>query len=717
MKRVTMLNILFAAILGSSMVSAMELETKEAASQKSARAERAKRYAERARNREAEDAESKAVESAAVEKEAKESKEPREPKEEKRSEREERLDRRNKEKEATHTVEEKEEEKESKKHRRDEKEEKDEHQENDGESKTLSAREERSHNRQIKKQRNSSEAGSVTAEPIEEENEEEEEPAEEEKGESKEGKEEKEEKGEEKRSGPASEPGYIASVNEKAMMENIKRTSCKWTLTSYFFGAALYNFLAAFKLLIEKGVDVTYQNKGEDRMTALHNAAQSGNVKIIEALLTAVRTSGGDVTTYVNLQNWHTRTALHVAAHYGDIDSMRALLEAVRASGGDVTACVNLQDVFQWTPLLSAARYGHTECVEALLAAVRASDGDVIAYLNLKDALQMTALHRAADHGYAACTKALICAGAATDLGKDANPANQAFVYKCVEELNQEIGTCNASRRGPICQDIKTQTPLPKELIALISQYSEDCLISVGDEKSEEPAEDDNASGPSWDVYTEPLRDTKEEKEGKSSDQKDSEYAGECFICNKNIAKKHAKNLPCGHIFHTTCIDEWFNNFSKKCPQEDCENTRRAVTPGSIGHSTAATSTPSRSSSTTEAPQPIQPITTLTASSVQTSTSIPITDLTTPPAPVQTSTGVLITILTTPPALPTTIPAPTEMPATPMPRHPFSLDFGVQARFHDNRPTNWGNWSARTSSTDGTDEKNNDGPTDMDPTE
>mmetsp|Transcript_80504 Transcript_80504/g.180104 ORF Transcript_80504/g.180104 Transcript_80504/m.180104 type:complete len:242 (-) Transcript_80504:99-824(-) len=33
--------------------------------------------------------------------------------------------------------------------------------------------------------------------------------------------------------------------------------------------------------------------------------------------------------------------------------------------------------------------------------------------------------------------------------------------------------------------------------------------------------------------------------------------AGECVICGSAIEEKHAKRLPCGHVFHFACIDDF----------------------------------------------------------------------------------------------------------------------------------------------------------------
>lgn len=41
---------------------------------------------------------------------------------------------------------------------------------------------------------------------------------------------------------------------------------------------------------------------------------------------------------------------------------------------------------------------------------------------------------------------------------------------------------------------------------------------------------------------------------------------GACSICLDEIKNEHAKELPCKHLFHTHCIDNWLLNEKVTCP-------------------------------------------------------------------------------------------------------------------------------------------------------
>ena len=44
---------------------------------------------------------------------------------------------------------------------------------------------------------------------------------------------------------------------------------------------------------------------------------------------------------------------------------------------------------------------------------------------------------------------------------------------------------------------------------------------------------------------------------------------GECVICMESITRRARKTLPCGHVFHTKCLDTW------KKRQNTCPTCRR----------------------------------------------------------------------------------------------------------------------------------------------
>ena len=125
--------------------------------------------------------------------------------------------------------------------------------------------------------------------------------------------------------------------------------------------------------------------KDNDGETPLHNAARSGHVSIVSALIAA----GADVDVKGN-RNF---TPLHYAAQYGHVSVVVALL----ASG----AVVDARNIWSATPLLYAA---NVSIVSALLA----GGADV----NAKNNIGRTPLHYAAEYGHVSIVLALIAGGA-----------------------------------------------------------------------------------------------------------------------------------------------------------------------------------------------------------------------------------------------------------------------------------------------------------------
>lgn len=91
-----------------------------------------------------------------------------------------------------------------------------------------------------------------------------------------------------------------------------------------------------------------------DGRTALHQAAASGNVKLIRSFI-----SNG---AKVNARNTSGETPLHLAARFGHTDAVRYLI----AAGADVHAKTKYTHA---TPLMSAAEMGHETIIRVLMAA------------------------------------------------------------------------------------------------------------------------------------------------------------------------------------------------------------------------------------------------------------------------------------------------------------------------------------------------------------
>lgn len=122
--------------------------------------------------------------------------------------------------------------------------------------------------------------------------------------------------------------------------------------------------------------------------TALHFAAESGNMEIVKMLL--------DAKANPNAQDRTGKTPVTVAAERGKMDVLKALL----AAGGDV----NARDQVQGSPLLWASGLGTTETVVLLL--------DANANPNIQDVNGMTPLMWAAGVGKPETVSVLIAKGA-----------------------------------------------------------------------------------------------------------------------------------------------------------------------------------------------------------------------------------------------------------------------------------------------------------------
>ncbi|OON16875.1 ankyrin repeat protein, partial [Opisthorchis viverrini] len=104
------------------------------------------------------------------------------------------------------------------------------------------------------------------------------------------------------------------------------------------------------KLLLENGAKVS--SKNEKERTPFHNAAKYGRLRIARHLLE-------HVPSLVSERDEDGSSAIHLAAASGHV----ALLELLLNAG----AAVDCRNCMQWTPLDCAAASGHRGCVEFLL--------------------------------------------------------------------------------------------------------------------------------------------------------------------------------------------------------------------------------------------------------------------------------------------------------------------------------------------------------------
>ena len=121
-----------------------------------------------------------------------------------------------------------------------------------------------------------------------------------------------------------------------------------------------------------------------DGRTALHWAAEAGNIETLRQLLT----SGSDV--YSTCREWET--ALHVATRCGHPKCVEALISA--------GAELEVGDLDGRSPLHLAAATGRLECVKALIS--RGADAD------WEDEKGLTALHIALMYGKIECVQPLV---------------------------------------------------------------------------------------------------------------------------------------------------------------------------------------------------------------------------------------------------------------------------------------------------------------------
>jgi uncharacterized protein len=136
--------------------------------------------------------------------------------------------------------------------------------------------------------------------------------------------------------------------------------------------AAMRGDKDTLRTLLKQGADVN-QSQG-DGMTALHWAATSGNMEIVEMLLYA----GANVRATTRLGGY---TPLHVASQAGGA----AVIDALAKAGADVDAATSTGA----TPLMLAATSGSTDTVQRLLD--RGAKIDAVDKANEETALMFAA--------------------------------------------------------------------------------------------------------------------------------------------------------------------------------------------------------------------------------------------------------------------------------------------------------------------------------------
>ncbi|CAH0388511.1 unnamed protein product [Bemisia tabaci] len=193
--------------------------------------------------------------------------------------------------------------------------------------------------------------------------------------------------------------------------------------------AVLQEWASGVSLLLEAGADLVVTTS-HDANTVLHLAAQKGNAKLINELLTVV-----EAKAIIDAKNKTHHTALMISVISGDTDSVEALLNhnadtlvtlpsnvtvlhlATQQGSSAVLEFLLSQDehkskslvntretITGTTPLHAAALRGYTDCVKCLLQ----HEADVYAKASDVPYFGGTALHLASRKGHASVVKALV---------------------------------------------------------------------------------------------------------------------------------------------------------------------------------------------------------------------------------------------------------------------------------------------------------------------
>jgi len=136
-----------------------------------------------------------------------------------------------------------------------------------------------------------------------------------------------------------------ALVGEGATIDNTN----EYGLTALMIAAirCRFDFVC---YLTEKGADINVPNAKHNNNTAVHYAAASGSVEIINLLL--------DKGMSVNLTNTEDSTPLHISAEFGHLEAMKALVKR--------GAAINNTNEYGATALMVAADLGKLEIVSYL---------------------------------------------------------------------------------------------------------------------------------------------------------------------------------------------------------------------------------------------------------------------------------------------------------------------------------------------------------------
>jgi ankyrin repeat protein len=127
-------------------------------------------------------------------------------------------------------------------------------------------------------------------------------------------------------------PLHIAAkCNHKIIVKLLLEHGLDVNMTSGEYGntalhlAAEEGHLEILKLLLASGADPTI--KDFDQNSPLHSGANHGNPTILALLLARIEDLGVDSKAYINRVNAEGNTALHLAAQYGNLEAIELLLQ------------------------------------------------------------------------------------------------------------------------------------------------------------------------------------------------------------------------------------------------------------------------------------------------------------------------------------------------------------------------------------------------------